>query len=156
MRLICGIDPGVGGAIGFLNEDGTYAGVEDMPTCTSTTGRREIDAADLAAILRSYAPTFCLVERVGARPGEGAVGAFSFGRSFGCILGVLAALQIPHGTVQPAVWKRKADIPPGADKPASIGAAKRLIPTATENLNLKKHDGRAEALLLARHALKKD
>lgn len=154
-RLICGIDPGVGGAIGFLNTDGTYAGVEDMPVVIATTGRKELDAAALAETLRAYGPSGAIVERVSSRPGEGAVGAFSFGATYGGILAVLAALQIPTTLVQPAVWKRKAGIPAGADKAVSISTAKRLIPTASTILTLKKHDGRAEALLLARHGLNK-
>ena len=47
--------------------------------------------------------------------------------------------------------KRRAGIPPGADKAASIAPAKRLLPTATHFL--VKHDGRAESLLLAVHGL---
>lgn len=151
--LIVGVDPGLSGAVGFLNADGTYAGVEDMPVVIATTGRKELDAAGLAETLRAYGPSCAIVERVSSRPGEGAVGAFSFGATYGGILAVLAALQIPTALVAPAVWKRKAGIPAGADKACSISTAKRLIPTASTILTLKKHDGRAEALLLARHGL---
>ena len=49
------------------------------------------------------------VEHVSARPGEGAVGAFAFGRSRGVIEGVLAAAgvrcqfrRLPHGSAQSA------------------------------------------------------
>jgi crossover junction endodeoxyribonuclease RuvC len=151
MKLICGIDPGLGGAIGFLNADGSYASVEDMPVVMGTTGRKGFDAASFAATLRCYAPSHAVVERVSARPGEGAVGAFSFGATYGGILAVLATLEIPTTLVQPAVWKRRAGIPAGADKAVSIAVAKRLIPSASCILTLKKHDGRAEALLLALH-----
>jgi len=152
MQLICGIDPGLDGAIGFLNQDGTFAHVADMPTLPTSTGRRQVDPAALAGILKQHRPVHVIVERVGARPGEGATGAFSFGHSFGVIAGVLGALGIPHSIVQPAVWKRCAGIPPGASKAASITTAKCAIPSAAEHLTLVKHHGRAEALLLARHA----
>ncbi len=109
----------------------------------------------MAGLLRQYAPRFVLVEKVGPRPGEGAVGAFSFGHTFGGILGVLAALRLPHDVVMPAVWKRQAGIPPGADKGVSIATAKRLLPDAEDMLNRKKDDGRAEALLLALQSLEK-
>jgi len=151
--LICGIDPGITGAIAFLTERGQFVAVADMPTLPATTGRRQIDPAALAEILRQHAPAFVMLERVGARPGEGAVGAFAFGHTFGAILGVLGALQIPHYLVQPAVWKRRAGIPPKSEKAASIAAAKQLLPSAALILTLKKHDGRAESLLIARHAL---
>lgn len=144
-----GIDPGVTGAIGLVYGDGSFAAVADMPTLVQTTGRRLVDAGALAHILREQGPTFVLVERVGPRPGEAASGAFSFGHTYGAILAVLATLGIAHDVVQPAVWKRKAGIPPGADKVASITTAKRLLPAAAPHLARVKDDGRAEALLLA-------
>ena len=94
-------------------------------------------------------PVLCLVERVGPRPGEGAVGAFAFGHTFGGIMATLATLALPHDVIQPASWKRRAGIPPGADKGASIATAKRLLPDAATYLTRIKDDGRAEALLLA-------
>lgn len=151
MRVLCGIDPGLSGAVGFITEAGEFVAVHDMPNLPATTGRRQIDAAALAGILRQHAPAFTLVERVGARPGEGPTGAFSFGHSFGSITAVLAALGLAHDLVQPAVWKRRAGIPPGADKAASIAVCKRLLPSAADHLTRVKDDGRAEALLLALH-----
>jgi len=148
-RLFAGIDPGVSGAVGLVREDGTFAAVLDMPTLTQTTGRRAIDPAALAAILRQHQPAFTLVERVGPRPGEGAVGAFAFGQTYGAILATLAAVGLPHDVVMPAQWKRRAGIPPGAPKDASIAQALRLLPEAAPYLARKKDDGRAESLLLA-------
>jgi crossover junction endodeoxyribonuclease RuvC len=151
-RLFCGIDPGVSGAVGIIGEHGRFCAVYDMPTMPTTTGRRQVDFAALAAILREHAPAFVLVERVGPRPGEGAVGAFAFGHTFGGILGTLAALALSHDVIQPASWKRRAGIPPGADKGASIATAVRLLPDAAPHLSRVKDDGRAEALLLALQA----
>jgi hypothetical protein len=151
-HLYLGIDPGLGGAIGAVEADGSFHAVHDMPCVVTTTGRRQIDPAGLAAIVRDLDPAFVLVERVGPRPGEGAVGAFAFGHGFGCILSVLAVLGVPHDLVQPAVWKRRAGIPPGRDKAVSIATAKRLLPPAAQHLARVKDDGRAEALLLALQA----
>ncbi len=148
-KTLCGIDPGLGGAIGFIDTERQFIDVLDMPTLPTTTGRRQIDAAALAGILRQHRPRFVLVERVGSRPGEGAVGAFAFGHTYGAILGVLAALEIAHDVVQPAVWKRRAGIPPGADKGVSIATCKRVLPGSTPHLTRIKDDGRAESLLLA-------
>lgn len=148
-RLFCGIDPGLSGAVGFVDRAGTFATVHDMPTTATTTGRRQIDPAALADILRQHGPAFVLVERVGPRPGEGAVGAFAFGQTYGGILAVLATLALPHDVIQPASWKRRAGIPPGATKGASIATAKRLLPDAVPHLSRVKDDGRAESLLLA-------
>lgn len=151
-RLFCGIDPGVSGAVGFVDMAGAFTAVHDMPTTATTTGRRQIDPAALAEMLRQHGPAFVLVERVGPRPGEGAVGAFAFGQTYGGILAVLAALALPHDVIQPASWKRRAGIPPGATKGVSIATAKRLLPDAAPHLSRVKDDGRAESLLLALQA----
>jgi hypothetical protein len=151
-RLFAGIDPGITGAVGIVGENGAFHAVHDMPTLTTTTGRRQVDPAALAAILRQHGPAFTLVERVGARPGEGAVGAFAFGQTYGAILAVLGTLALPHDVIQPASWKRKAGIPPGAAKGVSVTTAKRLMPGAHGHLARVKDDGRAEALLLALQA----
>lgn len=148
-RPFAGIDPGIGGAVGIVSEDGRFVAVHDMPTLPTTTGRRMIDPAALSSILRRHDPAFVLVERVGSRPGEGAVGAFAFGMAYGAILGTLAALAFPHDVIQPASWKRRAGIPPRADKRVSIAIATRLLPEAVPHLARVKDDGRAESLLLA-------
>jgi hypothetical protein len=46
----------------------------------------------LAEIVFKSHASKAFIELVGARPGEGAVGAFAFGRSRGVVEGVLAAL----------------------------------------------------------------
>ena len=108
-NLICGIDPGLGGGVAFLTESGAFRAVYDMPIVTATTGRNQIDGLGLAAILRRHVPTITTVERVGPRPGEGAVGAFAFGHGLGVIQGVLAASTCRtsscsrrHGSAPPA------------------------------------------------------
>ncbi len=149
-----GIDPGLTGAIAVLNAAGELLALCDTPTQTTTTGRREINAAALADLLRQWPGVPAAVERVGARPGESATSGFSFGFSQGSILACLAVLGHPVRLVQPASWKRWAGIPPGAPKDASIGTASRLIPSASPHLTLKKHDGRADALLIGLYGLR--
>lgn len=148
-RLFCGVDPGLGGAVGFVDEAGTFAAVVDMPTLPTSTGRRQLDPSGLAEIMRHYNPAFTLVERVGPRPGEGASSAFAFGWVYGGLLATLGALALPHGTISPATWKRRAGIPPRALKAISIATAKAALPTSAPYLARVKDDGRAEALLLA-------
>ena len=87
----CGIDPGLTGAIALVNPDGTLHSVEDMPTQARGYGRvrHEVDAAGLLHLLRveAGAIAFALVERVGARPGQGVASMFSLGHSTGCWTG---------------------------------------------------------------------
>jgi crossover junction endodeoxyribonuclease RuvC len=94
------------------------------------------------------------VEKVGARPGQGTVSMFNFGKSAGYIEGVLSALGIPYQLVPPNKWKNEFSLI-GKDKQASIVTCRKLFP----ELDLKRtercrtdSDGKAEATLLAEYA----
>jgi hypothetical protein len=149
-RRYLGIDPGLAGALALLDEDGTLLDVVDMPTLAEGTGgRRAINAPLLAVQLRAWAPSQAFCEFVGARPGEGAVGAFSFGRCRGVIEGTLGTLAVPVDMIAPAWWKRRVGIPPGADKKdAARSEAIRRWPGMADKFARKKDDGRAEAALI--------
>jgi len=56
MRLVIGIDPGVTGALARISDYGdrlSYDWVEDMPVLEATRGRRKVDAARTAALIRA-------------------------------------------------------------------------------------------------------
>jgi crossover junction endodeoxyribonuclease RuvC len=101
-------------------------------------------------VFRSHA-TQAFVEYVGARPGEGAVGAFAFGRSRGVVEGVLGACGVPVTFLTPPVWKRAVGIPPGKDraKDDARSEAIRRWPGQAALFARVKDDGRAEAALIA-------
>ena len=71
----------------------------------------------------------------------------NYGVGYGIWIGILAALNIPYTEVHPVTWKSKIMAGMGKEKDASIARAKQLYPTA--DLSLKKHHGRADALLIA-------
>jgi crossover junction endodeoxyribonuclease RuvC len=151
--LTIGIDPGLSGAIAFL-ADGQFADVHDMPTMGRGKGNnKQVDPYRMVAILRGApmmrrgALVTCRLEEVHAMPGQGLTSTFGFGRSFGVAQGVLAALGYPVTLVSPEKWKRDMGLI-GAEKDASRQRAMKYFRSAP--LQLKKHDGRAEALLLAR------
>jgi crossover junction endodeoxyribonuclease RuvC len=78
---------------------------------------------------------------------------FSFGCSFGVILGVLAALSIPLVLVRPQAWKKRAGLPGKREnKDAARTLAQQLYPLA--ELGRKKDIGRADAILIARFGAK--
>ena len=139
-----GIDPGAKGSYAWIWDsvvkampwDDTFF-IQDMK-CLVATGEDVIAA----------------VEKVGARPGQGTVSMFSFGKSAGFIEGVLSALGIGYQLVPPATWKRTFSLI-GKDKRASIATCHKLFP----ELDLKRtekcrteSDGLAEATLLAEYA----
>jgi crossover junction endodeoxyribonuclease RuvC len=149
--ITIGIDPGLTGAVGILS-DGVFVAVEDMPTVAKGSGsvKLEVSPAALLAVLREKTPptdaVAAVIERVNAMPGQGVSSVFSLGDSFGSARAVLAVARCELHYVTPAQWKKHFKLT--TDKELSRALAQRLFPTAP--LKLKKHDGRAEALLLAR------
>lgn len=93
---------------------------------------------------------FCVVEHVGAMPGQGVTSCFSFGQNFGFILGLLTAFRIPYELVRPQKWKKEFSCT--SDKNTSIEVAQRLFPGVDLRRTpqcRKPHDGICEALLMA-------
>ena len=148
--IILGIDPGRFGALSVM--EGEACRCFDMPIHEIKRAgkiRREIDPHGLANLVVQWVGSndHAFVERVGVRPGEGAVPSFSFGRGFGIIIGILAALAVPYTMVESRMWKKALGVP--ADKDAARARASQLIPRAADQWPLKKHDGRAESALIA-------
>jgi crossover junction endodeoxyribonuclease RuvC len=154
-KMFAGFDVGLTGALALIDATGRMVMIEDMPVTARGNGRvkHELYAAGLLHLLRPHAAeiTFGIVERVGARPGQGVASMFSLGHSTGVIDGVLAALHIPHQTMSATKWKRLAELP--AEKALVLAAARRRWPDA--RLELVKHHGRAEALFLALLAMRR-
>ena len=157
-KNIVGIDPGLTGAIAMLANNHELITVVDMPTMPlgRTGKRRQVDVMQLDKILYSFnieSPNglHAIVEQVGAAPiqgrKQGGLSMFSFGTGYGMIQGVLAARKIPYSFALPQTWKRRAGLI-GRDKSASIATAKLLYPQAP--LTLRKHHGRADAILIAK------
>lgn len=155
-----GIDPGISGAIAVI---GAAGAVEffDTPILQIKSGKslkNIIDANAAALLLQSIHPSYVIIEKVWAMTkgaggaSMGSTSAFNFGMGFGIWLGIIAALQIPHEQVAPVTWKRRLMLDMGQEKDASRLRAMQLFPQASGSLNLKKHHGRADALLLAEYA----
>lgn len=109
-----------------------------------------MNAPLVADILAKTHASHAFVELVGARPGEGPAGAFSFGKSLGTIEGVLATLSIPQTLITPAVWKRIVGVPPGKEaKDRARAEAIRRWPSKAALFARKRDDGRAKACLIA-------
>lgn len=90
------------------------------------------------------------IERVGARPTDGGTSALRFGQSAGKLQAIPRVLGIPASRVIPAVWKRAYGLLK-QDKDAARQLALRRFPSAAPLLKRKKDDGRADALVIARH-----
>lgn len=147
-----GIDPGLDGAVAVIDVVFNRVRLLDVPTLSVGT-KREYDAAGMAALLREFEPDnfggVAVIESVHSMPEQGVASSFAFGKGLGIWLGILAALQIPHELVTPQRWKKTVMDGMAKEKDASRQRAIQLFPAAAADLKLKKHHGRADALLMA-------
>lgn len=149
MTLFIGIDPGLHGAIAILSIDGLD--MHDIPTHELTVNgkkRLQIDKHRLAQIL-DYGPegVRAFVEDVHSMPKQGVASSFKFGFVAGCIQQAVVDAGFELVLVPPQVWKRRFNL--GADKDSARARASELLPAHAHLWPLKKHDGRAEAALIA-------
>jgi hypothetical protein len=95
--LVLGVDIGARGALALVDaETGELIEVHDMPVLADgPKGRAAVNAALLAELVYRLHAGHAFVEAVGARPGEGAVGAFAFCRCRGVVEGVLGGAGVP-------------------------------------------------------------
>lgn len=160
--VIAGIDPGLDGALAFLEtESQRLVAMIGMPTLTLAKGRgskREVELRSLVILIdrelgeRRVGHAF--IERVSSSPQMGVTSAFKFGRSYGGVEGVIAALGWPVEYVTPAKWKRAMNVP--ADKQDARARACQIMPEDAALWTPKRGfanqaecSGRAEAALLA-------
>lgn len=155
---VMGVDPGVNGAIATLDPKNLTLLLDSMPVIKTKrkSGRAVtlIDIDELGIIIRRHAPGRAVLEEVGARPDEGAVSAFSFGRTLGRIESALCLSGVHYDLVKPAVWKRETKTP--ADKEGAVARADRLFPLCRKMWRGPRgglqHD-RAEAAIMALYGL---
>jgi len=140
---IIGIDPGKKGAIVAMV--GSEIHLHQMPE----------DAGSIVDILTKYAADGCHVflEKSQAMPGQGTVSMFNYGTGFGTLLGILAALKIPHTLVHPKTWCKvmHSGTADAEAKVRSLEAARRLFPRVqlVRPRCTKPDEGYIDALLIA-------
>lgn len=147
-----GIDPGLSGAIASISPAGIH--FIDCPTIKQN-GKTKPNPTLMASELKQLVTlnSIIIIENVHAMPGQGVSSMFSFGMGYGVWLGIVAALNIPVEFVTPQCWKKYYGL--STDKESSRVKALQLFPNEANNLKLKKHHGRAEALLLAEYLRRK-
>jgi crossover junction endodeoxyribonuclease RuvC len=154
--IVVGIDPGAAGALALVI-DGQLHSVVDIPTFIITKNRKNttvVNAYELTAILQSWETEGIwpggrvIIESIAARPQQGVSTMFSMGRNYGTIEGVVCALDLPISYVTPKDWKKRAGLI-NQTKDASRRLATQTWPTHADDFRLGKHDGRAEAALIA-------
>lgn len=150
--MIIGVDPGFTGAISFLNQGRLK--VFDLPI-KIIKGKKFIDEIAFIKLVRNQTcddtVSVVVIEDIGAMPGQGISSTSRFTYNAGILLGVLACI---FGNkiikVRPSVWKPALGL--NRDKKKSLTLAKKVFPDNKEDFRLIKHDGRAEAALIAHFA----
>lgn len=150
--LFYGIDPGKSGAIALISGD--LARVWDTPVASDGKKSRYL-LASMREILVASPNTMAFLEQAHAMPGQGVTSMFAFGEGYGIWQGLLGGLQIPFEVVTPRAWKKEmlAGRPKG--KSAARIRAQELFPQLEPELRLVKHDGRADALIIAEYGRRK-
>ena len=156
---VMGIDPGINGAIALYNPLTKDLIVHDIPTIQAlrSSAAKDIDGYALAILIDSLKPkvSTCFIEKVGGVGKQSASRSFQFGLNTGIIHGIVYANLIPVAFVSPQKWKahfglkRPADASDSVFKTLSRGKASSLLPQHAHLWALAKHDGKAEATLIA-------
>lgn len=154
--MIIGIDPGMSGAICLLTADGKIDKIYDMPVFDlggKGKVRRMVNADKVAEWLdcfRGRENVKAFIEKAQSMKGQGVASMFGYGVSYGMLLGILAACQIPRTPVTPQAWKKV--MMQGLDKSSKDAArskATQLWPDKADLFERAKDEHRAEAALIA-------
>jgi crossover junction endodeoxyribonuclease RuvC len=148
MKYFLGIDPGLSGALALYCPETEELEVFDMPVHT-IRGKNHLDLYALGFLMDSRRAEIkrAVIEEVNAMPKQGVTSSFRFGETFGVAKAMVAANMIPMDLVRPAIWKKSMNLT--RDKDASRQRASQMWPQHAKLWPLKKHDGRAEAALIA-------
>jgi len=159
--IFIGIDPGLGGAVGVIDDTAEFPEnnreqVFDTPTVIveGEKSKHKYLVPAMVRILLPYAKrtdVLAVLEHVHSMPKQGIASSFCFGEGKGMWEGILASLEISMELVSPQRWKKAIMADQGKEKSAARFKAMQLFPSMAEQLKLVKHDGRAEALLMAEY-----
>lgn len=141
MSIVIGIDPGASGAICAIYPNGRSC---DFVKLSET----EADIANQLFMYSEYNELddgFAYIERVHSSPQMGVTSAFSFGKSYGFLRGLLIALKIPFEEVTPQKWQKAMGCMTKGDKNVSKARAQQLFP------QVKVTHAIADALLIAEY-----
>jgi hypothetical protein len=159
--IVAGIDPGKSGALFIYDPDCGCSTVYDVPTVKKKiAGRKNLrDVPDLKAWYEQWREALyfsgaehVFIELVGGGGiqgrQQGGVSMFSFGYGAGFVNAIVRSCMMDPVLLTPQSWKKIVGLS-GSDGEQSRARAGVLIPECVSLWPLKKHDGRAEAALIA-------
>ena len=143
MKAYTAIDPGLSGAWAAIDHNGKYLGCWDLHH-EGKIIQTNIVWDEIKVATQGHDIEF-VIEHVSAMPGQGVTSMFTFGAAYMAAIAIAQRSYRPTTLVRPREWKK--DMGLTSSKKDSLKLARLLWPEAP--LKLEKHDGRAEALLLA-------
>lgn len=167
--IIIGIDPGLTGALSFIDSVSGEVSIAEIPT--KTRGKpggevqRRVDGLALARLVRAKVPAdrqaISVCENVrsfGRSDGARSTTTDSLQRTLGAIEAVFDVLRWPCLLVEPRAWQahfglagKKGEKRERGALPAAITTAVQLYPQAAAGLKRVKDHNRAEAILIAHY-----
>jgi Holliday junction resolvasome RuvABC endonuclease subunit len=138
-----GIDPGKSGGIALIDDEAARSVTFKLEKAT------ERDVADwLGAVIARDVSGYsvlaaAVIEKVASTPQMGVCSAFTFGKSYGFLRGLLIGAGIPFVEVTPQKWQKAMGCMSKGDKNVTKAKAQQLYP------NEKITHATADALLLA-------
>jgi Holliday junction resolvasome RuvABC endonuclease subunit len=140
---VMGIDPGAKGGICVIE----YRHTDTQFTLQKLENLTEADIADFVWQQASKV-TLTVIEKLGGLPKHmrGSIGAFKIGKSYGFLLGLLTASNIPFEEVTPQKWQKAMDCLTGGDKNITKSKCQKLFP------HLKATHAISDAVLMAAYA----
>lgn len=136
--LILGVDPGKKGALAVLDNATLRVTTTDMPS----------SIPELLAFVASLPEIrICILEKAIYPKMIGTSNAGKIGEGFGALKAAILTRGIPVHEVAPAKWKPALNVP--AEKTAARRRASEFFPSDYDQWPLVKHDGRAEAAMIA-------
>ncbi len=169
--IVVGIDPGLTGALSFVDTATGAVVIEDMPTKErSARGEvsKRVDGLALATLVRRHVPPNTVamsaceaVRSFGRSDPARAATVDSLQMTLGAIMAVFDVLRCPCVLVEPRAWQKLAGIVGKAKEarekgalPAAVLKARELYPAAAPMLGRVKDHNRAESLLIAHFAVR--
>jgi len=164
--IFIGIDPGVSGAICFMNSSGKIEDLCFMPII-KVGKKSEVDLSqELIDKFSSCKHIFIekanpFRPRTGYKKSEGVVSTATSMKNYGILIGCFKTLKKPYTEIAPRTWKSEMlkGVPDSDDKKdRSRFRARQLWPNQDFRLSTRRkkdHDGLCEAALIARYGLNK-
>lgn len=159
MRKILGIDPGITGGISIIDEQSNLICSFRMPI-KKIDGKNKVDSSAIHQELKDHDISLAIIEKVGARPGQGVVSMFSFGDAYGSVRAIAEILSDNVHYITPQKWRSGQGLSKLSKEQIAAIAFKHFNDQniyGRKNSKTGKHairDGISDSLMIAKYGLR--